>query len=142
METKDSGPEPVRYWRNVFAIWAAFFTLILLASLALALYFHTPLGLATLLSVLFVLLHWLPPALCRLKAWMAAGVAAIGIGLMWLARLIASYGTLVSVIRQPSAHGIVGEAAVFAIGVSSAIVFFLGGLKICRTARSASPATT
>ncbi len=142
MDMKHSGPDVVNYWRNAFAIWAAFFTLILLASLALALYFRASLGLATLLSALFVLLHWLPPALCHRKAWAAAGIAAIGIGLVWLARLVASYGTLVAAIRHPSAQGILGEAAVFVIGISSATVFFAGGLKIYRIARAVPPAST
>ena len=136
METNHSGSDVVNYWRNVFAIWAAFFTLILLASLAIALYFHATLGLATFLSTAFVLVHWVPPALCRWKARQAAGFVAMGIGMVWVARLIASYGTLVEAIRQPSARGLVGEAAVFVIGISSATVFIAGGLKIYRTART------
>ncbi len=142
METKHSAPEVVNYWRNVFAVWAAFFTLILLASLAIALYFRAALGLMTLLSTFFVLLHWVPPALCRWKAWFAAGIAAMGIGLVWLVRLVASYGSLIAAIRQPSTQGFVGEAVVFVIGICSAVVFFAGGLKVYRTARASSAVAT
>ncbi len=136
VDSNDPELAALAYWKKALTAWAVFFTLSYLISLIVALSFRASIGRPAVWAALFVALHWAPPALCRKRMFLPAGLLSVGIGLVWLVRVIGSYGSLVKTIRTPSAQGVLGEAAFLVIGITTIIVFGFGGFSIYRAARN------
>ena len=136
METdKHSELTAIERWKKVFFIWALFFTLLFLASLIIALRVHSSIGVGVVWGGLFTLLYWLPGAFCRWKLYLAASILSLGIGAVWLVRVVYSYWELVPMIRRPPVQGIFPEVAVVLTGVATVIVFLTGGIRIYRAVK-------
>jgi hypothetical protein len=132
---KDSEFTAIERWKKVFFIWALFFTVLFLASLIISLRVHSSPGTGVVWAGLFTILYWLPGAFCGWKWYLAASILSLGIGVVWLVRVVSSYWVLVPMIRKPPVQGILPEVAMLLTGIAAVIVFLTGGIQIYRAVK-------
>jgi len=135
MEIKHSELTAIERWKKVFFVWALFFTVLFLASLTIALRIRSSPGAGVLWAGLFTILYWLPGALCRWKLFLPASILSLGIGTVWLVRVVSSLRALVPMIKEPPAHGLLPEVAILLTGITAVIVFATGGFRIYRAVK-------